>query len=970
MNSQLRQKQRRGGPRPGKGRVAEWSKAADCKSVEVFLRRFESCLSHLFVVDFREEKRGIRQRRKANRAKLLWPFREVQLYRMLVREVGELLRSIDSPSISNPNENRSDVVVGPTHPICSMIYGSTGATHFDQLAKILTGYEITGARSSGIFMGILSIAVGSLFKITAVPFRAAVGRTAAYRCIASMILGALAAMAQTKVKRLLAHSSIGHVGYIRTGFSCGTIEGIQALLIGIFIYASMTIDAFAIVSALRQSRVKYIADLGALAKTNPISAITFSITMFSYAGIPPLAGFCSKFYLFFAALGCGAYFLAPVGVVTSVIGRWAAGRLPRVNRVESDTSTVYSISLYESTITTRDEPWFGELKLALGVIGLPVTVRDRGRVEPREALLRGRSLAPLHSLQGSKPFFNIEGDGESGQNRLAFLIEQIQEKNHIENAPNPSPSFVEPCISVLTGSGKEEGLRHSLRRVLLLLMGGSTISYGPRHPRSNPLPSGWNCHNMGVLLSKNYCGRIMLGGFERHYGIKISKDPLHVRPIAHAIWDPHFCQPAVEAFTRGGALGPVNTAYSSVYQWWYTISLRTNEDLYTGALFLLFITAISLIAGLFGVSSLAWIGHLVHVVIPASRGEYVRWNNFLDVLPHPQGLGPLFTGRLGRGHKGLYDTIKNSIHFQLGLALASLGVITSLVAQHIFIMTGAFAHGAIFFIRDYNPEQNEDNVLARMLEHKEVIISHLSWASLFLDFHTLGLYVHNDVMLTFGTPEKPILIEPIFAQWIQSAHGKTSYGFDILLSSMNGPAFNAGRSIWLPGWLNAINENSNSLILTLGSLRAFWNDETLAWAHERTPLANLIRLRDKPVALSIVQARLDPTCIMDTNRNLTSMAKKSLIQREKKRQKLEQKYHLIRRSSKEEISKVRSLSDKWEIYGKLQSPPRNSAPTRLHRRCFSTGRPRANYRDFGLSGHILREMVHACLLPGATRSSW
>lgn len=73
------------------------------------------------------------------------------------------------------------VVVGPTHPICSMIYGSTGATHFDQLAKIFTGYEITGARSSGIFMGILSIAVGSLFKITAVPFRAAVGRTAPYR---------------------------------------------------------------------------------------------------------------------------------------------------------------------------------------------------------------------------------------------------------------------------------------------------------------------------------------------------------------------------------------------------------------------------------------------------------------------------------------------------------------------------------------------------------------------------------------------------------------------------------------------------------------------------------------------------------------------------------------------------------------------------------------------------------------------
>nr|AHH30439.1 ribosomal protein S14 [Neobartsia inaequalis] len=100
------------------------------------------------------------------------------------------------------------------------------------------------------------------------------------------------------------------------------------------------------------------------------------------------------------------------------------------------------------------------------------------------------------------------------------------------------------------------------------------------------------------------------------------------------------------------------------------------------------------------------------------------------------------------------------------------------------------------------------------------------------------------------------------------------------------------------------------------------------------------------------------------------MARKSLIQREKRRKTLEHKYHLIRRSSKKEISKVPSLSDKWEIYRKLQAPPRNSAPTRLHRRCFSTGRSRANYRDFGLSGHILREMVHACLLPGATRSSW
>lgn len=100
------------------------------------------------------------------------------------------------------------------------------------------------------------------------------------------------------------------------------------------------------------------------------------------------------------------------------------------------------------------------------------------------------------------------------------------------------------------------------------------------------------------------------------------------------------------------------------------------------------------------------------------------------------------------------------------------------------------------------------------------------------------------------------------------------------------------------------------------------------------------------------------------------MARKSLIQREKKRQKLEQKYHLIRRSLQKEISKVPLLSEKWEIHRQLQSLPRNSTPTRLRRRCFLTGRPRANYRDFGLSRHILREMVHACLLPGVTRSSW
>nr|YP_009559587.1 ribosomal protein S14 [Diphasiastrum digitatum]YP_009559675.1 ribosomal protein S14 [Lycopodium clavatum]YP_011003776.1 ribosomal protein S14 [Lycopodium japonicum]AZU95384.1 ribosomal protein S14 [Diphasiastrum digitatum]AZU95727.1 ribosomal protein S14 [Lycopodium clavatum]WPS66347.1 ribosomal protein S14 [Lycopodium japonicum] len=100
------------------------------------------------------------------------------------------------------------------------------------------------------------------------------------------------------------------------------------------------------------------------------------------------------------------------------------------------------------------------------------------------------------------------------------------------------------------------------------------------------------------------------------------------------------------------------------------------------------------------------------------------------------------------------------------------------------------------------------------------------------------------------------------------------------------------------------------------------------------------------------------------------MAKKSLIQREKKRQKLEQKYHSIRLYLKKRMSEASLLDEKWEISEKLQSLPRNSAPTRLHRRCLLTGRPRANYRDFGLSRHVLREMAHACLLPGVIKSSW
>jgi photosystem I P700 chlorophyll a apoprotein A2 len=436
-------------------------------------------------------------------------------------------------------------------------------------------------------------------------------------------------------------------------------------------------------------------------------------------------------------------------------------------------------------------------------------------------------------------------------------------------------------------------------------------------------------------------------------------NPLKVRPIAHAIWDPHFGQAAYKAFLKTSS--PANLSLSGVYEWWYTIGLRTNNDLYQCSFFLIVLSSLLLFAGwlhlqpsfkpsldwfkaneyrlnhhlsgLFGFSSLAWTGHLVHVAIPESRGTHVGWDNYLTVLPHPAGLTPFFSGnwkvyaqepdtashifgssegagnailtflggfhpqtkslwltdmahhhlaiavlfivaghmyrtnwvighqiklileahrppagRLGIGHIGLYETITNSLHFQLGLALACLGVATSLTAQHMyaippyaflannfptqaalythhqyiagFLMVGAFAHGAIFFVRDYDPAVNskngELNVLARMLEHKEAIISHLSWVSLFLGFHTLGIYVHNDALVAFGQPEKQILVEPLFAEWIQAASGKTLYNFDLLLASSSSTATAASSELWLPGWLNAVNDGKNSLFLTIG----------------------------------------------------------------------------------------------------------------------------------------------------------
>ncbi|MFN3361481.1 MAG: photosystem I core protein PsaA, partial [Pseudanabaenaceae cyanobacterium] len=162
---------------------------------------------------------------------------------------------------------------------------------------------------------------------------------------------------------------------------------------------------------------------------------------------------------------------------------------------------------------------------------------------------------------------------------------------------------------------------------------------------------------------------------------------------------------------------------------------------------------------------------------------------------------PLLIG--GNGHKGLYEILTSSWHAQLAVNLALMGSLSIIVAHHMyampaypyiavdystqislfthhmwiggFLICGAAAHAAIYLVRDYDPELTYDNVLDRMLRHRDAIISHLNWVCIFLGFHSFGLYVHNDTMRAFGRPQDmfsdtAIQLQPIFAQWIQNIH--------------------------------------------------------------------------------------------------------------------------------------------------------------------------------------------------------
>ena len=255
---------------------------------------------------------------------------------------------------------------------CSMVYGFAGSTGFETLAELFsrpgTGIEI------GVVIGLVFVIAGLAFKISAVPFhmwtpdvyqgaptpvtaffaiapkiaamalftRVLIGpffdlfqqwqQVVIFISILSMILGALAAIWQTNIKRLLAYSSIGHVGYALVGLAAGSADGVRGIVIYMAVYLVMTAGTFGCVLAMRQNgrMVEGLADLSGLSRNAPLMALALAIFMFSMAGIPPLAGFFSKLYVFLAAIDAGLYTLAVIGVLTSVISAFYYLRIVKI----------------------------------------------------------------------------------------------------------------------------------------------------------------------------------------------------------------------------------------------------------------------------------------------------------------------------------------------------------------------------------------------------------------------------------------------------------------------------------------------------------------------------------------------------------------------------------------------------------------------------------------------------------------
>ena len=252
----------------------------------------------------------------------------------------------------------------------SMIYGFTGTTNFSALAKVLTGSPV----ELGVIVGIVFVTAGLAFKVSAVPFHmwtpdvyegAPTPVTAFFSVapkiaalalflrvmlvpflhiagewyqiiwaisVASMVLGALAAIGQQNIKRLMAYSSIGHVGYALIGLAAGTRDGVAGVVVYMAIYLVMNVGTFCAILLMRRDagQVETIADLSGLARTRPGMAMALAIFMFSLAGVPPLAGFFGKFFIFMAAIHAEAYWLAVLGVLASVVGAYYYLRIIKI----------------------------------------------------------------------------------------------------------------------------------------------------------------------------------------------------------------------------------------------------------------------------------------------------------------------------------------------------------------------------------------------------------------------------------------------------------------------------------------------------------------------------------------------------------------------------------------------------------------------------------------------------------------
>jgi len=240
----------------------------------------------------------------------------------------------------------------------SLIYGFTGTVSFAGIAAAVK----TG--SIGIVFGLVFLLAGLCFKVSAVPFHmwtpdvyegaptpvtaffASAPKVAAlavftrvaltafsgivpqwqqiviFVSIASMALGSFAAIGQKNIKRLMAYSSIGHMGFALVGLAAGTAEGAQGVLVYIAIYVAMTLGSFAVILTMKRNgqHVENISDFSGLSRTNPLLAFFFAMLLFSLTGIPPLAGFFAKYFVVVAAIKAGLFALSVIGVLTSVVG--------------------------------------------------------------------------------------------------------------------------------------------------------------------------------------------------------------------------------------------------------------------------------------------------------------------------------------------------------------------------------------------------------------------------------------------------------------------------------------------------------------------------------------------------------------------------------------------------------------------------------------------------------------------------